>query len=396
MASALLDAEEVSRLYRRAADRTEVLVDDLVELVGMESPTGDVARIEAIADVVAARWEDMGAAVIRHPRDGVGVHLEMHWPGPRGTPAEAPPSLVVGHLDTVHAVGGLDRNPVRRSDAADGTVPGGLLHGPGTQDMKGGLVAAWHAVDLLRRRRRPLPRPVTVLVTADEEAGSLSSRELVEDLSRRSRHALVLEGAAADGSLKTARKGVGLYVVTVTGRAAHAGVHFEDGINAAVALARVLPDVAGLTDVARGTTVNVGVVRAGTVVNVVPELAVAQVDVRFTDDEEAKRVDQALRELEAFEPGVTVAGGVNRPAMVRTGAIAGLFDEARRLVAHEQSLTETAVGGASDGNFTAAVGTPTLDGLGPEGAGLHTDHEYVRVASLPQRAALVAVLLAGL
>ena len=388
MVDAALRPEEVSRLYRQAAERTRAIVADLEELVRLESPSGDRQHLVTAAEHLTRAWQDVGARVVSHDAVDAGVHLEIRWDGPAGTPAGAPPALVLGHVDTVHPLGALDRNPLREAD--------GVLHGPGTQDMKGGLVVAWHAVDLLRERGHRLQRPVVVLVTADEEVGSITSRPLVEHLARGSAHALVLEGAAADGSLKTARKGVGFYVLEMTGVSAHAGVHFEEGRNAAVDLARVLPRVAGLTDLSRGTTVNIGLVSAGTAVNVVPARAEARVDVRFSDVAEARRVDDALRTLAAHHAHLTVSGGVNRPAMVRDGRITALFTTARHLVAHEQSLTETAVGGASDGNFTAAVGTPTLDGLGPEGAGLHTDREHVRIASLAERTGLLASLLAGL
>lgn len=383
-----LTPDDVTQLYEAAGNRRDQLVADLIELVGMESPSGDVSRIDAIADVIAGRWEGLGARVARHNFEAVGTHLQISWSGPHGTPPDAPPALIVGHLDTVHRLGALERNPLRAVD--------GRLHGPGSQDMKGGLVIAWHAVDLLRNRGVALARPVTVLITADEEVGSLTSRELIEEHARRSAYALVLEGAAADGSAKTARKGVGLFEVTVRGVAAHAGVHFDAGVNAAVGLAEVIPQIAGLTNIERGTTVNVGVVNAGTVVNVVPELAVARIDVRFTDREDAQRVESALHALRTDQGELTVTGGINRPAMIHTEAIGALFSRARDLVTHVDQLTEMAVGGASDGNFTAAVGTPTLDGLGPFGAGLHTDGEYVQIDSLATRTGLIATLLADL
>ena len=380
-----MPAAEVEALYAAAHDRTGRLVEDLAALVRMESPSGDIARLDAIAEAIALRWEARGARVVAHRDPRTGTHLEIRWPGPPGTPAGAPPALVVGHLDTVHAVGALERNPLRQVD--------GLLHGPGAQDMKGGLVVAEHAVSVLADRGRALPRPVVVLITADEETGSLTSRELIEDHARNSAHAFVLEGAAPGGAIKTARKGVGLFEIIVSGTSAHAGAHFDEGVNAAVGLAEVIPVMAALSDLERGTTVNVGVVRAGTVVNVVPDRAVAQIDLRFVTDDEAQRVAEALHGLEPARGRLQVRGGVNRPAMRRTPAIADLFERARATVACVEDLTETSVGGASDGNFTAAVGTPTLDGLGPAGAGLHTDREYVRVDSLAGRTGLLATLL---
>lgn len=380
--------EQVQGLYSAAEMESAAMVRRLKKLVTNESPSGDHAGLTAMAATLTQRWTSLGAQVTEHADEVAGVHLEVRFPGPSGTPDGTAPALIVGHLDTVHPRGALDRNPLRQVD--------GLLWGPGTQDMKGGLVIAEQAVKLLAERAQPLLRPVVVLITADEEVGSIGSRALIEQLARESAYALVLEGAAPGGSLKTARKGVGLYTVGVTGKAAHAGAHFDEGINAAVGLAELIPAIARLTDLERGTTVNVGVLAAGTVVNVVPERAVARIDMRFVEDAEAARVEAALQALHPRIGTLQVTGGVNRPAMRRTQQIGALFTSARDLVAPFETLTETAVGGASDGNFTAAAGTPTLDGLGPVGAGLHTDDEYVVIDSLHRRAGLVASLLATL
>lgn len=381
-----LSAPDVGRLYDDAHDRLGDMLAETVRLVEIESPSGRDEGLQRMADTLCSLWEGIGAQPRQHPGEA-GPHVEIRWDGPPGTPADAPPALLVGHLDTVHPLGALDRNPVRRTD--------GRLHGPGTQDMKSGLVVARHAAALLADRGRPLPRPVTMLVTADEETGSRTSRELIEKTARDSAYALVLEGAAPGGAVKTARKGVGIYEVAVRGRAAHAGVHFDDGINAAVGLAEAVLQIKDLTDLDRGTTVNVGMARAGTAVNVVPERGSASVDVRFARSEEAERIEHAMRELTVDTGELRVNGGINRPVMERSPDIAQLFTAAQRMVAHIEQLTETAVGGASDGNFTAAAGTPTLDGLGPTGAGLHTDSEWVDEESVGRRTGLVAALLAA-
>lgn len=369
----------------------DAMVAELRDLVAHESPTGDVPRLDALADVLASQWRAAGATVDRHRVDGVGAHLELRWDGPDGTPADAAPVLLVGHYDTVHDVGALERNPWRIDDE-------GRAWGPGTQDMKAGLVIARRALAHLHATGTPARRPVVALLTADEEVGSPTSAELIRDRARRSAAALVFEASAA-GALKTRRKGVGLWTVTAHGRAAHAGQQFTDGRNAIVALADVVGQVAGLTDTDAGTTVNVGVVRGGTRANVVAERAHAIVDVRFTDPAEADRVARALARLagERDEVIVAVDGGMNRPAMRRSPASAALFAQARAC-AHGLGfeLDEAAAGGASDGNFTAAEGTPTLDGLGAVGAGLHTDHEWVALDCLPERAALLADLLASI
>ncbi|CAN5838535.1 M20 family metallopeptidase [soil metagenome] len=369
-------------------DPTDAMVDELRELVEHESPSGDVARLDTLADLLGEQWADIGATAVRHTVAGVGTHLELRWPGPPGTPADAAPVLLVGHYDTVHDVGTLERNPWRIDDD-------GRAWGPGTQDMKSGLVIARHALVRLADAGTALPRPVVAVITADEEVGSLSSRTLVERLAHDSAYALVFEASTAAGALKTQRKGVGLWTLTVHGRAAHAGQRFFDGCNANVALAALVPTVADLSDQQHETTVNVGVLRGGTRANVVAARAQAAIDVRFTSDDEAERVAGALAALTVDGPArLEVTGGVNRPAMQRTTATAELFDRARAC-ARELGfdLDEAAAGGASDGNFTSAAGTPTLDGLGGVGDGLHTDDEYVRVASLPQRASLLAALL---
>lgn len=369
------------------APDTDVMVDELRRLVEHESPTGDVARLDALADVLVAQWEQVGATAVRHTVDDVGSHLELRWSGPPGTPSDVAPVLLVGHYDTVHDVGTLERNPWRVED--------GRAWGPGTQDMKSGLVIARHALAQLMAVGAPVARPVVALITADEEVGSLSSRPLIEDRARASACALVFEASTASGAVKTQRKGVGLWTLTVHGRAAHAGQAFFDGCNANVALAAVLPEVAGLSDHQRGTTVNVGVLRGGTRANVVAARADAVLDVRFTEPAESDRVADALAALDVTEPArLEVTGGVNRPAMRRTAETVQLYERARACAREVGfDLEEAAAGGASDGNFTAAVGTPTLDGLGGVGDGLHTDDEYVRVASLPQRASLLAGML---
>lgn len=370
-------------------DRTDAMVDELRHLVEHESPTGDVDRLDALAEVLTDQWTQTGATVTAHPVEGVGQHLEVRWPGPAGTPQDVPPVLLVGHYDTVHDVGTLQRNPWRIDDE-------GRAWGPGTQDMKSGLVIARHALAHLQATGTSVARPVRALLTADEEVGSLTSAALIRAHARDAAAALVFEASTSAGALKTQRKGVGLWRVTATGRAAHAGQHFFDGRNAIVALARLLPRVAELSDRDHGTTVNVGTVRGGTRANVVAAHAEAVVDVRFTEPAEAERVATALAALQD-DGGVTIAvdGDVNRPAMQRTAATAELFSRARACAAQlGLSLDEAAAGGASDGNLTADEGTPTLDGLGGIGEGLHTDEEWVRVDSLPRRAALLAALLA--
>jgi glutamate carboxypeptidase len=380
---------QTAALAALVAHRRDEMIDELEMLVEHESPTGDVARLDALAAVIERDWVRIGAVATRHDRAGTGTHLELVWPGPPGTRHDAAPALLVGHHDTVHDIGTLQRNPWRIDEQ-------GRAWGPGTQDMKSGLVIARHALAALAEHGRPLARPVRMLITADEEIGSPTSQQLIRARARECAYALVFEAATSDGAFKTQRKGVALWTVAVRGRAAHAGQNFFDGVNANVALAGLVTRLAALSDPAAGTTVNVGVMRGGTRANVVAARADAAIDVRFTSDHEARRISEALAGLHSdLDVEIQVDGGINRPAMPRTAETARLFARAQACAkAAGFELAEAAAGGASDGNFTAAEGAPTLDGFGGVGAGLHTDEEYVLVDSLPQRAALLAAFLA--
>jgi glutamate carboxypeptidase len=364
--------------------RVPEMLEDLRLLVEHESPSSDPALLEELARVLGARLEVLGGALTAHRAADGRPHLELRLPG-RGDGG----ALVLCHMDTVHPEGTLERCAFR--------VAGGRAHGPGTQDMKGGIVIGLHALAGLRALGLTPARPVTMLITSDEEIGSPSSRALVEGAGRACSYALVLEPAGVGGALKTARKGVGAYRLEVTGRAAHAGLHFDRGVNAVLEMALLLPGLHALSDPARGTTVNIGLLRGGSAANVVPERCTAEVDVRFFETREAERVEAALRSLEVGRGArVEIAGGVNRPPLERTEGVARLFGRARELALRlGRTLEEAAVGGASDGNLVAGI-LPVLDGLGPEGAGLHTPDEYLEVDSLPFRAALVGGLLASL
>jgi glutamate carboxypeptidase len=300
--------------------------------------------------------------------------------------------LVLGHFDTVWPVGTLARMPFRRE--------GGRLWGPGVLDMKGGIAFFLWAMRALRELELPVGRKVVLLLTADEETGSATSRQLVEQQAKASSAVLVLEpGTGLEGKLKTARKGVGVYQLHVRGKAAHAGVDPENGASAVVELARQIVRIAGWSDPARGVTLNPGVIAGGTRSNVVAAEARAEIDVRVAKLRQAAALDRKLRGLKPFDPrcALTWTGGVNRPPMERTRAIVRLFRLAQGLAAElGVRLEESMTGGGSDGNFTAALGVPTLDGLGAVGEGAHAAHESILIDRIADRTALLAKLVQAL
>ncbi|MGW4471233.1 M20 family metallopeptidase [Nonomuraea sp. NPDC004354] len=355
------------------------MIADIERLVRCESPSEDMAAVARSAEVVA----EVGARLLGAEGERVVVdgHTHLRWRF-----GGEPRVLLLGHHDTVWPVGSLRTHPFEVRD--------GLLRGPGCFDMKAGLVMAFHALAALDDLDG-----VTLLVTGDEETGSLSSRELIEDEARGCSAALVLEAAGPGGALKTARKGVSRYEVLVRGRAAHAGLEPERGVNASVELARQVVAVAGLGDPALGTTVTPTRMEAGTTVNTVPGSARFEVDARVWEAAEQIRVHTSMLGLRPALDGaeLVIRGGPNRPPL-QAAASADLFERARRLAATLGigPLTSLAVGGASDGNFTAGVGTPTLDGLGAVGGGAHADDEHVVVAELTGRTRLLAALVAEL
>ncbi|MEV4346975.1 M20/M25/M40 family metallo-hydrolase [Actinoplanes sp. NPDC049596] len=356
------------------------LLADLEELVACESPSDDRAAVARSAEVLAGIGQRrLGTAPERIVLDG---RTHLRWRFGDG-PARV---LLLGHHDTVWPIGSLAGNPF--------VVDGEVLRGPGCFDMKAGVVQALHAVAALPDRAG-----VTLLVTGDEELGSPTSRELIEQEAAVCVAALVLEASADGGALKTERKGVSLYRVRVSGRAAHAGLEPEAGINSTVELAYQVLAVSALADPALGTTVVPTRMTAGTTTNTVPAVGEFAVDVRARTTAEQKRVDDALRGLTPVLPGarLTIEGGPNRPPL-EAAASDALFGRAVAIAGELglPPLARAAVGGASDGNFTAGIGTPTLDGLGAVGGGAHAANEHVVIAELPRRAALVAALTAAL
>jgi glutamate carboxypeptidase len=356
------------------------MVDLLGRLVNIESPSDDAAGLERFAATLEALFAEFG------PIERLGPHVRLTVAGEDDS---LPHALALCHFDTVWSPGTLGRIPF----SVDGE---GVARGPGCFDMKGGIVVLYFALDALRARGARPRRQLQVLFTCDEEIGSPTSRPLIEQAASGAAIAYVLESPLPGGTLKTARKGTGDYFVRIKGRAAHAGVEPQKGISATQELAQQILSLHALNDYAVGTTINVGVVHAGTRPNVIAAEAEAHVDVRVQTLAEADRIDTAIRGLKPHLAGAVldVEGGLNRPPMERSAAMAALFERARAIAAGMGvDLREGSTGGGSDGNFTAALGVPTLDGLGPEGEGAHAAHEHVLTDSFPRRAALMGGLL---
>jgi glutamate carboxypeptidase len=363
--------------------RRQEMVDLLGRLVAIESPSDDPAGLDRFADALVELFGQFGA--IEQIGPSSSRHLRLTIPGA----SAGPHAVALCHYDTVWATGTLARIPFTVD--ADG-----VARGPGCFDMKGGIVVLYFALQSLAARGLRPAQQLQVLFTCDEEIGSPTSRPLIEQTAHGAAVAYVLESPLPGGTLKTARKGTGDYLVRITGRAAHAGVEPHKGISATHELAQQILALHALNDYAVGTTINVGVVHAGTRPNVVAAEAEAHVDVRVQTLAEADRIDSAIRGLAAHLPGAVldIDGGLNRPPMERSPAMGALFARARAIAAAMGvDLHEGSTGGGSDGNFTAALGVPTLDGLGPEGEGAHAAHEHVLTESFPRRAALVAGLL---
>jgi glutamate carboxypeptidase len=382
-----VDAES---LFQAAVSQREAMLTALKALVERESPSTNKACLDRLADYLTERFSAIGGEVTRLSNPERGDHLKVVFEA-GGAAEPSDPILILCHFDTVWPIGTVEARPFR--------VEGERAFGPGIYDMKGGIVIAEYALRILQDLEIPRTRPVVVLLNADEEIGTGTSQAAIEEAARDAAYTLVLEPATADGSLKTARKGVGGFTLEVKGRASHAGAEPEAGISAVEELARQVLRLHRMTDLERGTTVNVGVVSGGTRSNVVAESARAEIDTRAWTLEDADALEADILSIEPVNPDVelTIRGGFERPPMERTPGTVALFETAQAVGRQMGlALTEGASGGGSDGNFTSALGVPTLDGLGVEGGGAHSVDEYIRVASLPERAALLAGLLATL
>jgi glutamate carboxypeptidase len=379
-------SSEMANRLRYFVERESEITQTIRRLVEIESPSDNKQAVDHLGSMLAGRFEGLGGHAKFHRTQDFGDHLQVDFEGQRGRK----PILLLGHLDTVYPLGTLAEMPCR--------VANGRLYGPGTLDMKSGIALMLHVIAGLRAwHNDAMPRPVTVLLVSDEEVGSSSSRRITESLARKSDAVLVLEPSyGLQGAVKTARKGVGEYTLKVTGKAAHAGLDFENGQNAVIELAKQVLEISKLVDQKRGITTNVGVVQGGTRTNVIPAEAKALVDVRVVRMKDAPFIDRKLRSLKPFNRNckLEIRGGVNRPPLERTDGVVALYEKASGIARQiGWKLEEAAVGGGSDGNFTAALGIPTLDGLGGVGEGAHAAHEAIVISELPKRAALLSGLI---
>lgn len=369
---------------RHFESRLPGLVQTIREFVEVESPSDNKPAADRMGALLAKRFQARGGRVRMHRAGDFGDSLEIDFPGRVGRPV-----LLLGHFDTVHSLGTLATMPCR--------VDGDRLYGPGVLDMKAGIALMLASIEALRDWNGQLPRPVTVFLVSDEEVGSSSSRRITESLARQSDAVLVLEPAAGTrGAVKTARKGVGDYTLTVKGVAAHAGLDPGKGHSAIVELAKQIGVLSKFTHLSSGVSVNPGVIRGGTRTNVVAAEAAVEIDARIKSARQAVGLDRKMRSLKPFDRHckLSVEGGINRMPMERNAGVVALYKKAKSIAREiHWRLEEAAVGGGSDGNFTAGIGIPTLDGMGAVGEGAHAVHEHIIISELPRRALLLAGMM---
>ncbi len=360
--------------------------NEMIELLGKftdtDSPSTGKSYVDKFAELVVKEWNLLGANVTMLPQEKYGNHVRAEW----GSGNQS--ILVLCHMDTVWDAGETKKRPFRVKD--------GKAYGPGAYDMKAGIVQGLFAIKALIHMGLTTSKKIVVLHTSDEEIGSPSSRPIIEEEAKKAVAVLVLEPSARGGALKTWRKGVGGFTVSIKGRASHAGADYEQGISAITEAAHQILHLHNLTDLEEGTTVNVGVIKAGTRSNVVAEEAVLDVDIRVKTMDAAQRIVPKIQALRPIDPRISLSieGGLNRPPMERNDKNLYLFKLAQT-VGNEMGieLVESGTGGGSDGNFTSALGIPTLDGLGAIGDGGHAVTEYVLTSGLPDRAAIIAGLM---
>ncbi len=373
---------------RDLEQRRDQIVETSRKFVEIESPSDHKPSADRMASVIASEFEALGGRVKLHRSADFGDSLQIDFDSESASP-NSKPILLLGHYDTVYPLGALANMPCK--------VENGNLHGPGVLDMKSGIALMLHAIAALQEWHGGLPRPVTVFLVSDEEVGSHSSRQITESLAKESDGVLVLEPAAGlRGEVKTARKGVGEFTLQVQGIAAHAGLDPGSGHSAILELSRQIVAISKLNNLRQGISVNAGVIQGGTRTNVIAAEASVAIDVRIKAIHQAAGLDRKLRSLKPFDKHckLKMAGGINRPPMERTAGVASLYKKAQEVASQfGWKLEEAAVGGGSDGNFTAGIGIPTLDGLGAVGAGAHAIHEYIVISELPRRALLLAGMI---
>jgi len=384
-----LSISNLKSLSDHFSRRQESIVAFARALVETESPSGDDAGSKAVVALLAAAAQTIdGVEVELLATNNYGEHLRVTA---LGESPDAKPIVILGHTDTVHPRGSLAQRPWR--------VEANRAYGPGVFDMKANCALAVEVLSACVAHRFHHRHPLVLLLTCDEETGSASGRTLVETEARQSHAVLVLEPPASGGRVKTGRKGTGMFTIEARGIAAHAGLDPEKGASAILELARQTEHLHALNGWSEGISVNVGVFNGGTLSNVVASEARAEVDVRFSNAAEASRVEHEIMNLRAFDErvGLAVKGGINRPPLERTEKVLKLYEQARAVArALDFELEETQVGGASDGNFAAAVGAAVLDGLGIAGDGAHATHEHIILDDIPRRGALIAALIASL
>lgn len=376
-----MKAAEIVAYFQNRQTTTIELIKEVVEI---ESPSHDVERSKTVALWIEneTRKTGLDLEIERIPAEGYGEHVII-----RAFPFAGQPILLLGHSDTVHPVGTKEQNPTR--------IDGDKFYGCGIFDMKANIVLVLESLRFFAENNLTPARPVTILLSCDEEVGSYTGRPLLEKEAANAEMCFVFEPSAA-GRVKTGRKGTGMYTVKAHGIPAHAGLEPEKGASAVLEISRQIERLNSLNKIEVGTTVNVCTARGGTTTNVIPEHAECTVDVRFSTMEEATRIDESIKASTAFDDRVSllIEGGVNRPPMERTDAVVALYEKARSIAASfDYELEETQVGGASDGNFVAALGVPVLDGLGITGDGAHTMHEHILVSDIAKRATLITRLL---
>jgi glutamate carboxypeptidase len=374
-----------SERLRYFDERLPAILETIREFVEVESPSDNKAAGDRLGAALAAKFQQIGGTPQLHRTHEYADHVQVNFSGR----PDRKPVLLLGHLDTVYPLGTLATMPCR--------TQGDRLHGPGVLDMKSGIALMFYAIQALQKWHRGLPRPISVLLVSDEEVGSSSSRRITEKLARASGAVLVLEPAAGTrGAVKTARKGVGEYTLTVNGIAAHAGLDPAKGHSAIVELARQITAISKFNDLRSGLTVNPGVIRGGTRTNVIAAEAVVEIDARIQRAKQATGLDRKLRALKPHDKycKLSIEGGINRLPMERTAGVAALYTKAKAIAQQiGWKLEEAAVGGGSDGNFTAGIGIPTLDGMGGVGEGAHAVHEHILISELPRRALLLAGMI---